>query len=77
MEDSSHELIDQLLAEEKYCYGFENVPAKNIDKENKTSFQSIITNTIPNNPVMLEQESNSKDKGTVTKKIMSKNRVHV
>jgi hypothetical protein len=23
MEDSSHELIEQLIAEEKYCYGFE------------------------------------------------------
>lgn len=26
MEDSSHELIDKLNAEEKYCYGFDSQP---------------------------------------------------
>lgn len=26
MEDSSHELIDQMIAEEQYCYGFDAVP---------------------------------------------------
>lgn len=25
MEDSSHELIDQMIAEEQYCYGFDAV----------------------------------------------------
>ncbi|KAI8083316.1 uncharacterized protein B0P05DRAFT_536897 [Gilbertella persicaria] len=27
MEDSSHELIDQLIAQEKYCYGFDALPS--------------------------------------------------
>lgn len=26
MEDSSHELIDQMIAEEQYCYGFDAAP---------------------------------------------------
>lgn len=29
MEDSSHDLIDQMIAKEQYCYGFDNVSSLN------------------------------------------------
>lgn len=29
MEDSSHELIDQMISKEQYCYGFETISSLN------------------------------------------------
>jgi hypothetical protein len=45
MEDSSHELIDQMMAEERYCYGFEIMPGNTPSSEESRNNQEITTSS--------------------------------
>jgi hypothetical protein len=44
MEDSSHELIDQMIAEERYCYGFETIPPGNITSSQEQQSRDSLNN---------------------------------
>lgn len=66
MEDSSHELIEQLIAEEKYCYGFEGVPVENVVKDmRKAPLENPFMRT---NSSVAEAESNLQGKISRQKK---------